>query len=146
MASKVYERPKTALQQDYSFSAVDDYDSRMYILPQLVDQDSRDAIIAEHKSNPMYKGTQPGSPAPMYSQTLTKLIDKLRVVPQTGKHTIVETKPWEEYTIGILPGHRGGTVKLTEEKYATRGEAEHSIFLKRLKAYLFQYGIDMDEQ
>ena len=146
MASKVYERPKTALQQDYSFSAVDDYDSRMYILPQLVDQDSRDAIIAEHKSNPMYKGTQPGSPAPMYSQTLTKLIDKLRVVAQTGKHTIVETKPWEEYTIGILPGHRGGTVKLTEEKYATRGEAEHSIFLKRLKAYLVQYGIDMDEQ
>ena len=82
MASKVYERPKTALQQYYSFSAVDDYDSRMYILPQLVDQDSRDAIIAEHKSNPMYKGTQPGSPAPMYSQTLTKLIDKLRVVPK----------------------------------------------------------------
>jgi len=146
MASKVFERPKTALQQDYSFTAVDDYDSRMYILPQLVDQDSRDAIIAEHKANPMYKGTQPGSPAPMYSQTLTKLIDKLRVVAQTGKHTIIETKPWEEYTIGILPGHRGGTVKLTEEKYATRGEAEHSIFLKRLKAYLVQYGIDMDEQ
>ena len=144
MVSKEYEPPKTALQQDYSFSAVDDYDSRMYILPHLVDQDSRNEIIAEHKANPMYKGTQPGSPAPMYSQTLTKLIDKLRVVPQSGKHTIVETKPWEEYTIGILPGHRGGTVKLTEEKYATRGEAEHSIFLKRLKAYLVQYGIETD--
>jgi hypothetical protein len=145
MVSKGYEPPKTALQKDYSSTAVDDYDSRMYILPDLLDQESREAIIAEHKANPMYKGTRPGSPAPMYSKTLTKLIDKLRVVPQKGKHTIVETIPWEEYTIGILPGHRGGTVKLTEEKYNSRGEAEHSIFLKRLKAYLSQYGIELDK-
>ena len=81
MVSKGYEPPKTALQKDYSFTAVDDYDSRMYILPDLLDQESREAIISEHKANPMYKGTRPGSPAPMYSKTLTKLIDKLRVVP-----------------------------------------------------------------
>ena len=115
----------------------------MYILPHLLDLENREAIIAEHKANPMYKGTRPGSPAPMYSPTLTKLIDKLRVVPQKGKHTIVETKPWTEYTIGLLPGRRGGKVSLTEEKYNTREEAEHSIFLKRLKTYLSQYGIEM---
>ena len=143
MAYKKNDHRQTALQKDYSFSAVDDYDSRMYILPHLVDIENREAIIAEHKANPMYKSTRPGSPAPMYSPTLTKLIDKLRVVPQKGKHTIVETKPWTEYTIGILPGHRGGKVSLTEEKFNTREEAEHSIFLKRLKAYLSQYGIEM---
>jgi len=34
---------------------------------------------------------------------------------------------------------------LTEEKYNSRGEAEHSIFLKRLKEYLSQYGIELDK-
>ena len=115
MVSKGYEPPKTALQKDYSFTAVDDYDSRMYILPDLLDQESREEIISEHKANPMYKGTRTGSPAQMYSETLTKLIDKLRVVPQKGKHTIVETIPWDEYNIGILPGPRGRAEKLTED-------------------------------
>ncbi|EGH00117.1 hypothetical protein imdm_2158 [gamma proteobacterium IMCC2047] len=79
----------------------------------------------------------------MHSKPLARLIDKLRVVPQAGKHTIVETKPWEEYTIGLLPGARGKAVELTEERYATREDAEHAIFLKRLKALLEMYGIEM---
>jgi len=79
----------------------------------------------------------PCSPSP----TLKRLIDRLRVVPQAGKHTIVETVPWEEYAIGILPGQRGGVVKITKERYRTREDAEHAIFLKRLQALLDQYGI-----
>ena len=68
--------------------------------------------------------------------------DTHELVPQKNKHTIVETKPWEEYTIGILPGHRGGKIILTKETYPTRGKAEHAIFLKRLKDLLSFYGID----
>ena len=75
---------------------------------------------------------------------LKRLLDKLRVIPQTGKHTIVETKPWKEYTIGVLPGRRGGVVELTGEIYPTREDAEHAIFLKRLKALCEHYGIDME--
>ena len=106
------------------------------------DEKSRNDIINEHAANPLYSGTKPGEPAPMYSPALVRLIDKLRLVPQKNKHTIVETKPWEEYTIGILPGHRGGKIILTKETYPTRGKAEHAIFLKRLKDLLSYYGID----
>jgi hypothetical protein len=65
------------------------------------------------------------------------------MVPQAGKHTIIETKPWEEYTVGFLPGARGAAVQLSDEHYGTREAAEHAIFLKRLKTLLEQYGIEM---
>ena len=64
------------------------------------------------------------------------------MTPQKGKHTIVETVPWEEYAIGILPGHRGGSIAITKERYKTREDAEHAIFLKRLYALLDTYGIE----
>ncbi len=143
MAERKHKPPNTALQANYGFGAVDDYDMRMYVLPVLADPQGREQIIAEHRALPLYAGTQPGEPAPMYSNVLTKLIDKLRTMPQAGKHTIVEIRPWEEYAIGYLPGHRGGRVEVSRETYSTRGEAEHAIFLKRLAAFLDQYGIDM---
>lgn len=134
--------PKTALQDDYAFTAVDDYDTRMYILPHLIDPRKLNELIEEHRNNPVYRGTRPGQPPEMNSEPLRRLLDRLRATPQTGKHTIVETRPWEEYTIGVLPGFRGGTVELTEETYPTREDAEHAIFLKRLTAFLEAYGID----
>ena len=143
MSTRKHEPPATALQQDYSFAALDDYDTRMYILPHLQDKTSRDAIIAEHRAHPRGSGTQPDGPAPLNSPPLKRLLDKLRVTPQAGKHTIVETVPWKEYAIGILPGNRGGAVEITSETYPTREDAEHAIFLKRLKALCDAYGIDM---
>ncbi|WP_227268177.1 hypothetical protein [Roseobacter weihaiensis] len=142
MARK-HKDPKTALQGNYGFAAVDDYDMRMYVLPTLLDPEGRAAIIAEHRALPVYAATQPGEPAPMYSDVLTKLIDKLRTVPMRGKHTIVEVKPWEEYAIGFLPGQRGGRVEISAETYPTREDAEHAIFLKRLEVFLAGYGIEM---
>lgn len=135
---------KTAIQENYSFGAVDDYDNRMYILPHLLTQEGREKLIEEHRANPVYRGTRPGEPAPMNSEPLRRLLDRLRAMPQAGKHTIVETRPWEEYTIGILPGWRGAVVQLTDETYPTRSEAEHAIFLKRLRAFLEEYGIDSE--
>jgi hypothetical protein len=133
--------PETSLSRNHSFVAVDDYDNRFYILPYLVERADRERIIAEHRANPVYRGTRPGEPAPLHSETLRRLLDKLRAAPQRGKHTIVEIRPWREYAVGILPGHRGGTVEITDERYGTRGEAEHAIFLKRLEAFLAVYGI-----
>ena len=77
----------------------------------------------------------------MHSLGLKRLIDKLRVTPQAGKHTIIETKPWAEYAVGVLPGHRGGVVEISDERYPTREDAEHAIFLKRLRALMDQYDI-----
>lgn len=133
----------TAVQSNYSFAAVDDYDNRMYILPHLLTREGREKIIEEHRANPMYRGTRPGEPPAMNSEPLRRLLDRLRASPQAGKHTIVETRPWEEYTIGILPGWRGAVIELTEETYPTRGEAEHAIFLKRLRSFLEEYGIEL---
>ena len=141
MPDQPHPKPDTALQNDHGFIAVDDYDNRMYILPYLEDKASRDAIIAEHRKAPRGAGTKAGEAAPLNSLPLKRLLDRLRVVPQAGKHTIVETKPWAEYAIGILPGRRGGAVELTNETFATREDAEHAIFLKRLKAFCDPYGI-----
>ena len=77
----------------------------------------------------------------MDSPELARLLDRLRVVPQRGKHVIVETTPWQEYRIGLLPGVRGTPVEVTEESYSSREDAEHAIFLKRLAALLEAYGI-----
>ena len=132
---------KTALQEDYAYRAVDDYNTRMYLLPALTDREHRAVLIAEHRARPIYEAAQPGKPAPIDSPELARLLDRLRVVPQQAKHVIVETKPWEEYRIGVLPGVRGQSVAITDEAYPTREEAEHAIFLKRLDALLAAYGI-----
>ena len=132
---------KTALQDDYSYRAVDAYNTRMYLLPVLADSQRRAALIAEHRARPIYEAAQPDKPAPMDSPELARLLDRLRVVPQQDKHVIVETRPWEEYRIGILPGVRGTPVVMTDEAYPTRADTEHAIFLKRLDALLEAYGI-----
>lgn len=132
---------RTALQDDYSYRAVDDYNTRTYLLPVLSDPERRSALIAEHRARPIYTAAQPGEPVPMDSSELSRLLDRLRVVPQQGKHVIVETEPWQEYRIGLLPGVRGVPVEVTEERYPSREDAEHAIFLKRLGALLEAYGI-----
>ena len=132
---------KTALQDDYSYRAVDAYNTRMYLLPALADPERRATLIAEHRARPLYEAAQPGMPAPMDSPELARLLDRLRVVPQQDKHVIIETRPWEEYRIGVLPGVRGKAVEITDETYPTREDAEHAIFLKRLNALLDAYGI-----
>jgi hypothetical protein len=141
MTTQRHSPPQTALQQDYGFTALDDYDTRMYILPYLRDKSSLEAIIAEHREHPRGAGTKAGEAAPLHSLGLKRLIDKLRMFPQAGKHTIVETVPWKEYKIGILPGRRGGVVEITDETYSTREDAEHAIFLMRLRVFLDAYGI-----
>ena len=143
MATKKSEAAPTALQQNYAWTAVDDYDVRTYMLPTLEDKAKRDALIAEHRQHPRGAATQPGEPPPLHSRVLRMVVDKVRMVPQSGKHTIVETDPWKEYAIGILPGQRGGAVKITKERYNTREDAEHAIFKKRLRALCAQYGIRM---
>jgi len=135
--------PITALRQNYAFKTVDDFNFRMYILPHLADPVRLAEIIAEHKADPLYSPTQPGEPAPLYSQTLVRLIDRLRVVPTGGKQIIVETQRNQEFAVAILPEMRGGTVEITGELYPTRGEADHAIFLKRLGALLSEYGVEM---
>ena len=59
MATRRHSGPATALARDYGFTAVDDYDTRTYILPFLRDPASRKQIIAEHRANPRGAAAQP---------------------------------------------------------------------------------------
>ena len=130
------------IKENYSFNAVNDYNIKTYLLSHLKNKKERQELIDEHKRFPRGGPTLPGSPPPLQSGVLAQLVDYLRTRPQAGKHTIVETIPWKEYSIGTLPGKRGGTVKISKEKYETREQAEHAIFKKRLKALCKQYGIN----
>ncbi len=132
---------RSVLLDDYCFGALDDFNVRHYLLAALRDPARRAELIEEHRNRPIYRGTRPGGPPELDSPELGRLLDKLRVVPQANKHCIVETVPWTEYRIGILPGKRGEAVEVTDETYKTRDEAEHAIFLKRLDALLDQYDI-----
>lgn len=135
------EQKGTDIQQNYSFNAVNNYNIKTYLLSHLKDKKKRQALINEHKLFPRGGPTLPGSPPPLQSGVLAQLVDYLRTRPQAGKHTIVEKTPWSEYAIGLLPGRRGGTVKILKESYPTRDDAEHAIFKKRVKALCKEYGI-----
>ncbi len=135
-------RPEGTLHQDYSFKALDDFNFHNYLLPILKDQEHRQALIAEHKARPIYRGTRAGQAPDMDSPELSRLLDKLRVAEVAGKHCIIEVVPWKQYNIGILPGSRGLKIQITEESFETREEAEHSIFLKRLQNLLDIYHVN----
>ena len=114
--------PATALQQNYALAAVDDYNMRTYLVEHLSDKGKRDALIAEHRQHPRGAATLPGAPPPLQSRELARLIDKLRMVPQAGKHTIVETDPLE----GIH--HR-----CTSRSARWRGENNQGAFTVRVR-------------
>ena len=116
MANQPHPKPDTALQKDHAFVAVDDYDTRMYILPYLKEKVSRDAIIAEHRKAPRGAGTKPGEPAPLNSLPLKRLLDRLRVVAQAGKHTIVAGRDHCRASQGAARcGHEAGRTCTVEQ-------------------------------
>ena len=134
-------RPEGALHQDYSFRALDDFNFRSYLLPVLQDPARRQDLIEEHRKRPIYCGTKAGETPEIDTPELSRLLDKLRVADVAGKHCIIEAIPWKQYNIGILPGKRGLEIKMTDESYPTREDAEHAIFLKRLQKLLDHYQV-----
>jgi hypothetical protein len=92
-------------------------------------------VIEEHKLNPIGK----------HSDQLEKLLfnirkyhPNLRLNQQKGRYVIICTKPHQEWCIGELSEVRGVPPKLlTEESFTSRQEAEHAVFLRRLKDFGF---------
>jgi len=72
MATRKHKPPNTALQSNYGFTALDDYDMRMYVLPALIDRDSREQIIAEHRALPCTP-----APNPVNQHRCIQMSDKL---------------------------------------------------------------------
>lgn len=89
----------------------------------LVDDD----ILAEHREHPF----GPHSPA------LTEVLDFLRRNPDPEMPRYLVLDDGEGFEIGVRSAERGAppTPSDAEERFATRGEAEHAVFLRRLADY-----------
>ena len=85
----------------------------------------RQEIIDEHRTNPIGK----------HSADLEKVLIYLRSHHQmmAGKYILVCTKPHEEWRVATVSGQPNVPPELTDEKYFDRYEAEHGVFLRRLK-------------
>jgi hypothetical protein len=86
-----------------------------------------DALLAEHRERPF----GPHSPA------LTEVLDFLRRNPDPECPRYLVLDDGEGFEIGVRSGERGAppTALDDDERLATRAEAEHAVFLRRLADY-----------
>lgn len=104
MAKSHFGKPQGSdIKHNDSFNAVNDYNVRTYLLKHLKNRQKRQALIDKHKLFPRGGATLTCTPPPLQSSVLAQSVDFVRTRPQSGKHTIVETIPWSEYSIGLLP-------------------------------------------
>ncbi|MEC4815479.1 MAG: hypothetical protein SAK29_19700 [Scytonema sp. PMC 1069.18] len=84
------------------------------------------SIVSEHASNPIGK----------HSDDLQRILVYLRK-PQLqlrNKYVIVCIQPYQKWCIGKLSGVRGVPPQIYEEEcFGSEAEAEHAIFIKRIK-------------
>ncbi|GAA2891022.1 hypothetical protein GGQ99_005154 [Aminobacter niigataensis] len=133
-------RNATSMSQNASWHATDEFITLTHVMPILWDEERRQAIIDEHRENPIGKPGKAGKPVVQHSNDLARVLDKLRRAALAGKEVRVEIEPFKKYAIGILPGKRGEPVEILEDQvYATGDECEHAIFLRRVKNILDKY-------
>jgi hypothetical protein len=82
-------------------------------------------IIEEHRAKPIGK----------HSDELERVLTYLRKnhLEIGGKYILVCTKPHEEWRIATITGGPDRPPVLLDEAFTDRFEAEHAIFLKRLR-------------
>ena len=131
----------TGIQDNRGHSLTDEFITRTYVLPILTDPESKARIIEEHKNNPIGVPGKAGKEAIGHSDDLSRVLDKLRRAPMTGKYVRIAVKPHEGYNIGIVSGVRGAPVKILEESYPSEEACEHAIFVRRVEDLLASYGL-----
>lgn len=133
-------RNSTSMSQNASWHATDEFITLNHVMPILWDENRRQAIIDEHRDNPIGKPGKAGKPVVQHSDELQHVLDKLRRAPLAGKEVRIEMEPFAKYAIGILPGERGKPITILEDQfYATGDECEHAIFLRRVAMMLDKY-------
>jgi hypothetical protein len=82
-------------------------------------------IIEEHRTKPIGK----------HSDELERVLTYLRKnhMEMEGKYILVCTKPHEEWRIAAITGEPDKPPVLLDDTFTDRFEAEHTIFLKRLR-------------
>ncbi len=86
-----------------------------------------DNLLAEHREHPF----GPHSPA------LTEVLDFLRRNPDPECPRYLVLDDGEGFEVGVRSNERGAppTALDDDERFATRAEAEHAVFLRRLADY-----------
>lgn len=134
----------TGVQLNEGYADTDDFITRTFVLPLLTDKTTLEALIAEHRDNPIGRPGHAGKAGVQHSDELARVIDKFRRAPMTGKYVRIVVKPLQEYKIGIVSGVRGKPVKVLSGSYPSEDACEHAIFVKRIKDLLAHYGHKAD--
>ena len=129
----------TALQQGWALNATEDFITRTYVLPLVVDEISRSRLIDEHRKNPTGIAGKGGAPSAGHGADLIRVLDKFRRAPQAGKYCRVCTRPHAEWKIGIFSGERGKPIRILPEVFTSEDDCEHAIFLRRIDDLLEAY-------
>jgi hypothetical protein len=83
-------------------------------------------LVAEHRARPF----GPHSPP------LDEAMDFLRRNPALDLPRYVVLSEGDVFAVGVRPAERGAPVpRAGDESFATRAEAEHAVFLRRLADY-----------
>ncbi|MFB4165759.1 hypothetical protein ACE1TI_18645 [Alteribacillus sp. JSM 102045] len=85
-------------------------------------------LIQEHRDNPIGK----------HSNDLKIVLNYLRRHHEDikGKYLVICTEPHKKWCLGEHPGKRGVPYKVFDDEcFDSREEAEHGLFIKRLKKY-----------
>ena len=134
----MFDKP-TGVQLNQGNLSTDDFITRTYVLPLLLDEEKRNELIAEHRANPVAGPPKNGQPPIEHSENLRTVLDKFRRQGMAGKYVTVCKRLHEDYRIGIISGVRGQPVKITEDSYSSEEACEHAIFLKRIADILEKY-------
>ena len=131
----------TGVQEDRGRTSTDDFITRTYILPILADKSRREAIVEEHRNNPIGTPGLKGNAGIGHSEDLRRVLDKFRRRGMAGKYVIIQQKDFSDYRIGVVSGVRGKPVKILSKSFPSQEACEHGIFLKRMKDLMAEYGV-----
>ena len=84
---------KTGVQENGAYNSTDDFITRTYVLPILLDKKRRAAIIKEHAGNPVGTPGKAGHAGIGHSEDLQRVVDKFRRAPMKGKYVRVCIEP-----------------------------------------------------
>lgn len=103
-----------------AFRQAEDYILRSEIRPRICKE-----IIEEHRRRPVGK----------HSDDLERVLIYLRKhhLSMVGKYILVCTIPHQEWRIAEITGEPGKPPRLLDDAFSDRFEAEHGLFIKRLR-------------
>ncbi len=103
-----------------AYRRTEDYILRHEIKPRITSE-----IIDEHRRQPIGK----------HSDQLERVLIYLRKnhLEMAGKYILVCTKPHKEWRIAEIAGDHDQAPELLEHSFSDRHEAEHALFVKRLR-------------